>query len=204
MYEKIKNKLSKSTALTISLALVFLAVIGGTVAYLIDTAGPVTNTFTPSNIDITVDENFEGKVKENVQIKNTGDTAAYIRAKIVVTWKKTVKVNGEDIEFVFSDTPELGTHYTMELNNSAWIKGSDGFYYYLSPVSPESSTSNLINKATWIKACDDTSYSLSIDIISQAIQADGVDSNGYYPVVLAWNSVTGIDSNGLLIVSTSN
>ena len=46
----------KTLALLLALVLVFGAAVGGTIAYLTDTTGPVTNTFTVGNIDIDLDE----------------------------------------------------------------------------------------------------------------------------------------------------
>lgn len=46
----------KTLALLLALVLVFGAAVGGTIAYLTDTTGPVTNTFTVGNIDIGLAE----------------------------------------------------------------------------------------------------------------------------------------------------
>lgn len=46
----------KTLALLLALVLVFGAAVGGTIAYLTDTTGPITNTFTVGNIDIGLAE----------------------------------------------------------------------------------------------------------------------------------------------------
>lgn len=46
----------KTLALLLALVLVFGAAVGGTIAYLTDTTGPVENTFTVGNIDISLAE----------------------------------------------------------------------------------------------------------------------------------------------------
>lgn len=46
----------RTLALILALVLVFGAAVGGTIAYLTDTTGPVTNTFTVGNIDISLAE----------------------------------------------------------------------------------------------------------------------------------------------------
>ena len=46
----------KTLALLLALVLVFGAAVGGTIAYLTDTTGPVTNTFTVGNINIDLAE----------------------------------------------------------------------------------------------------------------------------------------------------
>ena len=46
----------KTLALLLALVLVFGAAVGGTIAYLTDTTGPITNTFTVGNINIGLAE----------------------------------------------------------------------------------------------------------------------------------------------------
>ena len=81
----------KVILLAVSLMLILSAAIGGTVAYLIDQTGSITNTFTPAKVTPEVTEDFTNNVKKDVKITNKGDIPAYIRVKVVVTWK-----NGND------------------------------------------------------------------------------------------------------------
>ena len=46
----------RTLALILALVLVFGAAVGGTIAYLTDTTGPIANTFTVGNIDISLAE----------------------------------------------------------------------------------------------------------------------------------------------------
>ena len=48
----------RTLALILALVLVFGAAVGGTIAYLTDTTGPVTNTFTVGKVAITLTETF--------------------------------------------------------------------------------------------------------------------------------------------------
>ena len=48
----------KTLALLLALVLVFGAAVGGTIAYLTDTTGPIANTFTVGKVDITLTETF--------------------------------------------------------------------------------------------------------------------------------------------------
>ena len=69
--------------LILSLLLIAAAAIGGTMAYLTAETPQVVNTFTPAEVTTEITEDFDGKVKERIEVKNTGDIAAYIRVKLV-------------------------------------------------------------------------------------------------------------------------
>ena len=92
------------------LILAVVLAIGGTLAYIIANTEEVKNKFTPGEVRCEVVEQFEKpyKVKSDVKIKNTGNTAAYIRATYVVTWQKDDgTVNGK--------MPVVGTDYTIDV-----------------------------------------------------------------------------------------
>lgn len=161
----------KSIALLVSLLLIIGVTIGGTIAYLIDRTDPVTNTFNPSEVTTWVDETLEGSTKKDVKIKNTGDTEAWIRAAVVVTWQD------EDCN-VYGQLPVAGTDYIIAYNitNDGWVKGDDGFYYWTKPVksveeAPEDClTGVLIESCTYFKNAPE-GYYLTVEIIGSGIQS---------------------------------
>lgn len=169
--------MKKKIILTIATVLLLTVAVGTTVAYLVTSTNPVVNTFNPSHVTTAVVENSgtpvtadnvdTGTSKDNVQIKNTGDTEAYIRAAVVVTWKNS---NGN----VYGKTP-LSTDYTISFNSDAWIQGSDGYWYHKAPVAADTLTSVLIISATQNVAgpvgSDGTTYNLSIEIVASGIQS---------------------------------
>ena len=172
----------KVILLAVSLMLILSAAIGGTVAYLIDQTGSITNTFTPAKVTPEVKEDFGNNVKNNVQITNKGDIPAYIRVKVVVTWKDA---QGN----VYGTAPKAGEDYTWTmLENSKWFS-KGGFYYYSEPV-PAGETTNVL--FTDCKLKDDVKapegYSLSVDIHAQAIQAEPTTA-----VTSAWSVTVGTD-----------
>ena len=182
----------KVILLAVSLLLILSAAIGGTVAYLIDQTGSITNTFTPAKVTPGIDENFDGSVKNDVKITNTGDIPAYIRVKVVVTWKDA---QGN----VYGAAPKAGTDYnwTIPANND-WVKGSDGFYYYTKPVPAGEKTSILLTDCKPVDGKAPAGYSLSVDIHAQAIQAEPTTA-----VTSAWKVVT-VGSDGKLTVASGN
>ena len=184
-----KKYINKKSILITSVALLLLVAVGTSLAYVFTKTDPVENKFDPSKVSCAVVEVVEkgdssentanvvqtGKSKTNVQIKNTGDTDAYIRAAVVVNWMS------EDGTKVWATKPVAGEDkdYTISYNlSNGWIDGGDGYYYYTQPVDPGDMTNILITSATQNatgpKGTDGTQYYLSIEIVASAIQADGM------------------------------
>ena len=157
----------RAVVLLTAVALLFAAAVGGTIAYLMAQTSEVVNTFTPTNIDISVEEEFSGNVKENVVIRNNGNIPAYIRAMIIVTWQ-------DEHGNVHAQKPVEVTDYTLVLGNSPWKKENDGFYYYQYPVAAEGITADLISSCTPVEGKAPAGYNLHVEILAQAIQADGL------------------------------
>ena len=175
----------KVSLLLVSLVLIAAIAVGSTVAFIATSTEPITNIFNPANVTIDIDEKFENGVKTNVKVKNTGNTDAFIRAQIVVTWKDT---NGN----VSATKPVLGTDYTMTLNKNDWFLGSDGFYYCNTSVAPNGFTPALITECKKTESSNQPEgYDLSVEIIASGIQStpDGA-------VTEAWKVVSA--SNGTL------
>lgn len=160
------RKTTKRTLLTaLMIVLIMTVTVSGTLAYLIAQSGEVENVFEPTEVTCEVTESFDGNVKSNVRIQNTGDVSAYIRAAIVVTWQDA---NGN----VHAETPVLGTDYSMTINSDAW-KLKDGFYYHLTAIDPNGKTPALITKCEVLAAAPATGYTLHVEIIAGAIQSEG-------------------------------
>lgn len=173
--------MSKTAVLFIAILLLISAAIGSTVAYLITRTESVENTFTPGQVSCEVEESFDKKEKKDVQIKNTGNTDAYIRATYVVNWLDS---QGN----IVASVPDGYNCSLTEKPGGAWIKGSDGYFYYPTPVAPDASTegSLLTCKVTYPA---NPEYTLSVEILATAVQ-----SNPASAVEAAWGVTVG--SNG--------
>lgn len=159
----------KATMLLTSLALLLTLLIGGTVAFMIATDDSAKNEFRDSTVTCEVNETVSGGVKSDVTIENTGDTTAYIRAAIVVTWKDAESGN------VYGKKPVAGTDYAINYGND-WFLGGDGFFYYKNPVAAGSSTTNLINTCSPVDANTPAGYGLNVEILGSAIQSVPVNA----------------------------
>ncbi len=180
------------TALLVSLAVVIIAGVGITLAFVIDSTKPVENEFTPSHVSCAVVENdtaYESdqvsvSEKKDVKIRNTGDTDAFIRAAIVVTWKKA---DGT----VYAQKPVLGTDYELAIGDRWACSASDGYYYYAQEVAPGDLTPALITSCTQNANAPVDDYYLSVEIVASAVQStpDGA-------VYTAWGATA---QNGTII-----
>ena len=156
--------------LLVSLLLVLGVAVGGTVAFLSTRTDSKENTFTPSKVTCEVTETFNNNVKSNVAVKNTGDTTAFIRAAINVTWMSNQDAANQTVS---SKVPVKNTDYSIQLaDNTNWIQGADGYYYYQLPVAPQDSTEVLIEECKLQNnASVPDGYHLSVEIVASAIQS---------------------------------
>ena len=154
----------KRSGILLAAVIVLLAgAVGGTWAFLVAQSEPVQNNFTYAHVRCTIDEKFDGTTKSDVQIQNTGDISAYIRARIVVTWKDA---SGN----VSSTVPVKNTDYTIAFNTTDWTQ-QDGYWYCKNAVDAKDFTPVLITKCEKTGAAPD-GYDLSVEILADAIQSE--------------------------------
>jgi len=162
-----------------------------------------TYTLRVNDVNVTITDQFTTAEKNNVQIKNTGNTAAFIRAAIIGQW---VDDDNQPI-FGFTDyvggipTPEtipswhqdfvngigyFGSFTNLALPDRNWVKNSaDGYYYYTVPVEPDKYTNALFDKYTIVTAHIPKMYvggiykncHLLIEVATQAISAKNPDGS---------------------------
>lgn len=175
------RKNTRIITLLIALLLFSALAVGGTVAWLTANTSNVANTFTPSNVACSVTENFDGTTKSNVNVKNTGDTEAYIRVKLV-TYR--VNANGDHIGGT-AEIPAFTPGNGWEIYN--------GYYYYTSPVKPnEKPATNLIDSITLTGSYEDADGGKQVvEVMAEAIQSKPATA-----VTQSWN--VPVDDNGNL------
>ena len=229
-----KNSNSRKTSkkyvvIAVCLALALAAGTIAVFAYLSGKSGAVNNTLKadvdPSpviNETILPTSGPGYPVKKDVSVSvGDNDYTVYVRATIVVNWVKEV-LNDDDTvtTLVHSDVPVLGTDYTLDLNLPAegaalaagqWRLGSDGFYYYTSPVAGGADTAVLINSATQIwngqnpYPVRDDGYVLRVEIAAQTIQAIGTtDADTYEGGKLAVEDAWGVKTqtvDGVVLIT---
>lgn len=153
-----------------SLLLLIGVTVGGTLAFITADTSEKTNTFIPAQVSCDVIEEFNGTVKSNVAVKNTGETNAYIRAAVNVTWMKGENASEQTVS---ATVPQIDVDYKLLfLVNAGWIKGADGYWYYQTPVAPNANTAALIRECKQLEGANvPQGYHLSVEIVASAIQS---------------------------------
>ena len=171
----------RATAMLLATVMLFALAVGGTIAWLIDKDSPLVNTFDPSKVTCEVQEKFDGKVKSDVNVKNTGDIDAFIRVKLV-----TYRTN--DAGQHIGGTAAL-PQFTLGAN---WVE-FNGYYYYTLPVAPGNKpATKLTDSMTLTESYDDADGGhQSIDVMAEAIQSVPAEAVGQaWGVSIAPGSVT--------------
>lgn len=185
----IENKRNQKLGkLALSLIIILTFVVGGTLMFLTTQSQSVVNTFTASKVASEIEEVFENNIKTEIKVKNTGNIPAYIRVKLV-----TYRVDGDKPIAGEATIPEF------ELGDN-WLKAKDQdhVYYYKIPVPGDRETENLIKNVSEIALKEYTDAyggKQVIEVLAEAIQADGQDGKGNKPVTLAWNVKVDGDAN---------
>ena len=174
------------TAMVIATAMLLALAIGVTAAWLSAKDAPITNTFNSSRVDCEVTESFNGTVKRNINVKNTGDTEAYIRVKLV-----TYRTNDQGQHI--GGTAALPSFALGE----NWVEYG-GYYYYTLPVAAgEKPAANLTDSMTLTTAYTDADGGhQSIDVMAEAIQSGPAQAVGEaWGVSISQGSVTAYSDN---------
>ena len=155
--------MNRTAVLLVAIILLISTAVGATVAFLTTKTEPVKNTFEYAKVSCEVTESFDMRARRCVQVRNTGTIDGYIRATYVVSWV--------DASGCIAASDPAGYSYTLTENpDNSWIKGEDGYFYYLTPVAPNDSTPGSLLTCTATYP-DNPKYTLSVEILAEAIQS---------------------------------
>lgn len=170
------NRKSKPLVLIVAMALVATMAIGGTMAWFQVNSEKLTNTFTPGEVGGEIIEEFDGNVKSNVAVKNTGNVEAYVRVALIPTWQDE---NGNIL-------PETASIDNLSFTLGKGWFAQDGYYYYKNKVAAGATTANLADKITVTGAPEGAH--MNLQILTEVIQANPADA-----VTQAWGITPGTD-----------
>ena len=187
----------------VAVAAVAVLALGSTLAILAYTTDTVRNLFRNGVVNITIQEEFDGKVKEKVAIKNDSLKDAideskgekplnivpiYVRAHVVANWVD------EDGNIYPVDALE---NITFDGQDTKWVCGEDGFYYYTEILPIDETTGYLFVTMTFVDKDEENQmledgYHLEMDILADGIQTEGyedADKDGDIDYLDAWSTV---------------
>ena len=167
----------KEFVLLMSVVVLLVGVAGGSLAYLFTNSDPVTNTFLPAHVDSIPVESFSNNVKENIGAKNTSNIPAFLRATISYHWENAA---GQ----ILAETPSVTIDETLG-ETIGWFKVGE-IYYYKNVVPADTAVSTYFISSISVNGTAPEGYHLVVDVLTEAIQAEGVDADGKKPVVKAW------------------
>lgn len=152
----------RKAALILSLCLIFALAVGTTFALLKANTAPVTNTFKAAESGTHVDVEDSGNEKTGIFVTNEGTATSYVRVKLVMNWvDKSGNVSAEPVNI------------TVRYDTTNWFE-QDGIYYYKTPVGPNMTTDNLLQKDKHITEPTEgkpEGYHLEVTVLAESIQA---------------------------------
>ncbi|MBO7628566.1 MAG: hypothetical protein J6S87_01280, partial [Bacteroidales bacterium] len=120
-----------------------------------------TFTLKPDEVDVEIHDEVSGFVKDQVEITNTGNVDAFIRAHIVANWWGTTG-NETGIAMGYTTAAHTAFVETWKMNEDAtgdnyggvftnlpgtdWVRAQDGYFYYTLAVAPGAKTKTFFDK----------------------------------------------------------
>lgn len=135
----------------LSVLLVTVALVGGTLAYLVASDDPIINTFKLANVNTEIDEPEDGgnASTKTPWVENKGESTVFVRAKAVVVTGdgSSVPVTEADLEIFYNDSDDVvpGNNDWSDTKGIYWIDGHDGWYYYNRTLAKGQTTEPLFN-----------------------------------------------------------
>ena len=144
----LKKLNKKGIALLLATAVLLTAVVGTTLAYLVDVTGSIQNIFNFGKVECEVIFN---ETTNTYSVKNTGTVPAYVRVAVIV--------NATDSTDPSKLTWDSGFSYSIVPNADKWEQ-HEGYYYYKGELAKDAS----------VDIIQYTESGTQIQILAEAIQ----------------------------------
>lgn len=189
--------MKKKWTIAAVLVLVMALLAVGTWAYF-SAVGRADNVITMGSVKLALhDEDGTGQpfttvsavpgsvVDKVVYVENVGSGAFYTRVKIT---PEVVAANGELVPL--TDRSLL----TLDLNDTDWIPGADGYYYYNGTVDPKAATSKLFNHVTFSTDMGNEYQNTTVHIYVTAEAVQTANLEKYGPIDV-WKHVGTVEAS---------
>lgn len=153
----------------LSVLLVAVVLVGGTMAYLLASDHSILNTFQLAKVSTEIEEEGSTKADKAAMVANNSETSAvYVRAKVVVSSENVDPslITVKDEQYNTSNDP-LDPE---QENTPYWEDGGDGFYYYNAILQPGTSTEALFTGVTIDSGVPETA-TFSVGVYQESVLA---------------------------------
>ena len=175
----------KIFALMLCVALLAVAVVGGTLAYFTDT-DDAKNVFTVGNVDIDLTEPqwdavVEAEANKHVYpgeplakdptVTNKGNNPCFVRISVTGLDQFTATY-GADAMIITRSIGVDGT-YVDGIHDDDWTLHTDGYYYYKEVLDSGATTPTLFDQIVIPVQIKNDEQAIAIEVFAQAVQAQG-------------------------------
>ena len=134
-----KKKILISAIVALSLSL--LIAVGGTVAWLLDSTDEITNTFTPSDVEITLTETFNADLDNSVPgndawVAQMIPGVSTVKDPVVTVTNKTNVEIYLFVEVTITNSPDTYLNYDLTLDDGTWEQLTTANNVWYIRVSP--------------------------------------------------------------------
>lgn len=168
----------KILALTLCVAMLAIAIVGGSLAYFFDSDAK-TNTFTVGNVSIVLNEPnwdktgaaeaadvYPGEaLAKDPTVTNDGKNPCFVRISVTNLDQFAADFDGAQIIY--------RTDYVDNALGTDWEKGNDGYYYYSKVLNPGETTDALFDQIVIPKELTNDAPAKDIVVTAYAVQAQG-------------------------------
>ncbi len=169
----------KKKLLILSVLVICIATLaGGTIAYF-TSEYTAHNVITTGGVEIELREwadkdektpfkDLDGvmpgtEVTKIVEVKNTGSAPAWVRVSV-----------GKSIKLANGNQADSTRFVEVNINDKAWTKGKDGYYYYNAPLAAGKTTEPLFTSVTFDAGMGNAyqNSTATVDVYAQAVQSE--------------------------------
>lgn len=202
---------AKTRLLVSVLALACILAVGGTMAYLFASTGVLTNTFAVAQLDTDISEPNSGtETDKKVSITNTGDSPAWVRARLLVSGidPDDVVIESNESEAKAGATKNPDKLYLVMPDDTSWqnvtsykeLMNGEGWIYYTRALdgktdSKTDRTENLLDGVVFGANLKDKAETITITVTHESVLAINTNPADEKPWETAFTNPAGSPAN---------
>lgn len=163
-----KNRKYLFSLLGIIIGLLLFSKVDGAVAWM-QVSEKLSNNFFSPMVDVEIIEEVDSNNLENFKIQNKSNTTVFIRVEAIGTLKNS---DGAIVSSMNAGSGHVTEGYTISMNTGTdWVRGSDGYFYYVKPVKIDAVTELLFKSYS----VSDSTLAFELNVYAQAVLPENVE-----------------------------